>query len=157
MWPIVAIINNLPPLVRSSKHMMQLVALWVGKQQPNLQEILKPLLKHLKSLYEKGIDISYTKKNGSMNEEEKSIHVKVYVNNWMQDYKAKAPLQNFKCSGYYSCGYCMIKGTHMQTVVYPMSSVGIQTEERKHVSTCIGDTCLAKQGEASGKAVSNFT
>lgn len=157
MWPIVAMINNLPPLVRSSKNMMQLMALWVGKQQPNLQEMLKPLLKHLQSLHEEGIDITYDKNAGSMEETEKKVHVKVYVNNWMQDYKAKAPLQNFKCLGYYACRYCTIKGIHMQSIVYPMSSMGIQTEERKHAAICIGNTCLARQGEASGKAVSIYT
>jgi hypothetical protein len=157
MWPIVGMINNLPPIIRRSKNMMQLMALWVGKHQPNLQGVLKPLLKHLKTLHEDGIYITYKKQIDDDIEVENTVRVKVYVNNWMQDYKAKAPLQNFKTSGYHACGYCNIRGMHMQTIVYPLSTMSGRIEERKHAKICTDEGCLARQVEASGKQVCKAT
>lgn len=150
MWPIVAIINNLPPSLRKSKANIQLIALWSGKQQPNLQKFVTPLLEHFSILNHKGISIQY-KENDVIHE----IYAKVHISNWMLDLKAKALLQNFKSSGYYCCGYCNIEGIYIQgTVVFPPTQYqSSKIEYRTHESICSGEYCTAAKALSSGEIV----
>lgn len=153
MWPIVATINNLPPQIRTSKANIQLMALWSGKQQPNLQKFTIPILQHLSSLYRQGTIIQYKDTNNIT----QKVKVRVIVSNWMLDLKAKAPLQNFKSSGYYSCGYCNIEGTYLQgTVVFPPSLYNEKPIQfRNHDNICIGDDSIAGNVQHKGENVEN--
>jgi hypothetical protein len=150
MWPIVAIINNLPPLVRISKNWMQLFALWVGRDMPNFQVLLKPLVQHFQSLAEVPKQIKYTTVK---TQREKTATVVAYVNNWMLDFKAKAPLQNFKSSGYSACSYCDIYGIYEGTVLYPFSECKGDISNRKHDNICNGKKSKANQAIQNKKPV----
>ena len=89
-WPFWALIDNLPPIRRTSLENMMLLALWKGSTKPDFSligPIIKPELSDLSS----GIYSSKLKK-----------HFNIKLKDFVCDMVAKAPLLNVvQFNGYY--------------------------------------------------------
>lgn len=112
-WPIFVQINELPPDLRK-KHML-LVAIYVDKKHPLMNNFMRPIVDELRQLYQKGV--TWKSPEGV------EINSKIIVTMGCFDSPARSAVARFKHhNGYYSCLYCYIKGKCVlrKKIVFPV-------------------------------------
>ncbi|XP_011859092.1 PREDICTED: uncharacterized protein LOC105556604 isoform X2 [Vollenhovia emeryi] len=96
IWPIYAMLHELPPEIRS-KHML-LIGLWVHKKEPNMNTFLRPFVDEANSLARNGIQ---------WNVNNKIITSKVYPICCCVDSVARPCILNMiRFNGFYGCNFC---------------------------------------------------
>lgn len=111
IWPILFVINELPPKIRMRN--VLLGGLWFGKCQPPMDLLLDPLVDHLKDL-SNGFHIEVGNDQW---------HLKAFVTGCCCDSGARYAVQGVKKhGGYCACNWCCIVGTYQgRHVRYPMT------------------------------------
>lgn len=130
-WPILCDINNIEtdgPLV---------VAIYVGKTKPNINEYLLKFSDELCDLLKSGINLNGTK-------------YQIIVTNFICDAPAKAYIKQIKShGGYFACDKCTTKGTYVNhSMSYPDIHCQIRTDgsfrEQSQLQHHIGVSPLLK-------------
>ena len=97
IWPIYIMINELPISIRTSE--LIVVALWFGKNKPDMNVFLKPFVEDMNKLSDHGIKCH-------INNEERIIKVFSLVS--CVDSVARAPMQGLtQFNGRYGCNWCL--------------------------------------------------
>ena len=115
IWPILCIVNELPPAVRGDYVLM--AGLWYGSGKPNINVFLEPFIEDCTRLTIDGFDWTST-------ETGVSVHCTASAVVGVCDAVARPLIQNFKqFNGHYGCGFCLDVGElvekgHGHTTVY---------------------------------------
>lgn len=101
LWPIIAVINELPPHLRFLRKNALIGGLWMHCSEPDMDVFLKPFLLTLKTMFLEGLHIGTT------------FISSVRTVACCVDTLARSKLQNFKqFNGYNACSYCLHPGHH---------------------------------------------
>lgn len=131
MWPVQAMVNELP--YRERRKNMMLCGLWYGKEKPDMNLFLSLLVEELISLHKVGIT------RNVVGEEE--IRIRVHTIASPVDSVARPLLQNIKqYNGRFGCSFCLHEGIHVEvgrgmTRVYPGDIKELRTL-RQHEVDC---------------------
>ena len=109
IWPIFVMVNELPVHVRTKE--LILVALWFGKDKPNMNVFLGPFVDQMNTLATKGVQCKINNKE---------VNVKVFTKVCCVDSVARAPVQGFsQFNGSYGCNQCLHPGEWVQNKKKP--------------------------------------
>ncbi|XP_072047976.1 uncharacterized protein [Amphiura filiformis] len=129
IWPMQAVINELPLRKRFSKKNVVLFGLWFGPSKPNMNCYLAPIVETLHEIYVKGFEV--TMPNG-----EKSV-CRVLALACTMDLPAMSAVKEVhQFNGSYGCGLCEHEGVLAQRKrgkcrVYPyQGNIQIRTHQR---------------------------
>lgn len=107
IWPVQAILNELPPLLRWANVMMPF--LWYGKSHPDMTLLLQAFVDEIEDLNRTGV--IWTSTSGC-------VHSKVFCICCCADAPARAAMQNVKqYNGFYGCSWCYHPGTKVEGIV----------------------------------------
>ncbi|KAJ8677696.1 hypothetical protein QAD02_013483 [Eretmocerus hayati] len=103
VWPIQAIVNELPYRVRTAAPVT--CGIWFGKDKPDMQIFLKEFVFNMNRLSIEGIPCKVG---------DDIINVKVYCPCGCVDSMARGPMQALKlCTGYFGCNWCLHPGVYV--------------------------------------------
>uniref|UniRef100_A0A1X7TKI8 Transposase domain-containing protein n=1 Tax=Amphimedon queenslandica TaxID=400682 RepID=A0A1X7TKI8_AMPQE len=122
LWPVYLEIGNYPPTVRFRKENAVICGFWIGQSKPDMQVLLKRILKAIDNLNILGF--SFDSPDGV-----KTIRIKLLFGVFDLIAKAKALCMN-QFNGHCGCPTCLHPGEHKGSHVYtPGLTYPIRTEE----------------------------
>jgi hypothetical protein len=103
IWPLQAIVNELPPKLR--KENILLFGIWFGPQKPSMNTFLEPFVDEMRELYENGVP---------WQRHEEVVISKVIACSCPCDSVARCQVQNIKqFNGEFGCTWCLHPGIVM--------------------------------------------
>lgn len=130
LWPIQLYQNYLPPLKRYMPENILVAGLYYGENKPNPFDLLYPLLRDLRQLFDDGIQLIY---GGKVHD---FLPLLVYC---CCDLQARAPLQRLKQSnGKFACPVCLQIGypdKKQKPVIYRYGKESVLSSLRTHSET----------------------
>ncbi|XP_033114195.1 uncharacterized protein LOC117114616 [Anneissia japonica] len=106
IWPVQAVINELPPRMRFTKERTILFGLWFGKDKPLLSTFLMPIIDVWNDLQTKGVVV----KSGSTR---KTVRIKILAGT--MDLPAMSMVKEIKqFNSFYGCGICEERGVRLK-------------------------------------------
>ncbi|CAF3581970.1 unnamed protein product, partial [Rotaria socialis] len=111
LWPVQAIIAEIPIPVRDMKSAVMLFGVWLAAKKPPRNPLLIPIITQLEVLMRSPIVLK--QKDGSR------LSYNVRIQQAIFDLPARAHFLNIaQYNGYYGCGYCCIEGVAIGRQVY---------------------------------------
>ena len=158
IWPILCVVNELPPDIRA-KHIL-LTALWFGSGKPDMNAFLAPFVKECQQLDRNGFSFTCQLTNVR-------IRCKAHAIVGVCDSVARPLMQNFKqYNGTNGCGFCLDDGALVEkglgwTRVYPYNpDMMLRTNDNTEAFVLeAGDTtkpCFGVKGPSLLSRIPNF-
>lgn len=145
LWPILVVINNLPPSLRFLRENIIVAGLWLSNSEPDLNVFMKPFLQQLRTLACEGLSLF------------EDTSYKVITICCCVDSVARCKLQQIKqFNGYEACSFCLHPGylAANKQIRYKY----LEVDERNHQDTVRAmDLCMKRGESVNGiKGVSNL-
>lgn len=118
IWPILCVVNEVPPSARSEHILM--ASLWFGSGKPDMNTFFEPFVSECQLLSQAGFTYQCSRSN-------KTVNVLVNVVAGVCDAVARPLLQNFKqFNAHYGCSFCFDVGESIEkgrgrAMVYPFN------------------------------------
>ncbi|XP_034944122.1 uncharacterized protein [Chelonus insularis] len=143
VWPIYAMIHQLPPKLRA-KHII-MTGLWVSNVEPNMNLFFKPFVNEANSLSSEGIQWKLGKRQ---------ITSKIFPLNGCFDSVARCKILNMKqYNGYFGCTFCEQKGDYLNGIRYPISTTVPEDRTDRSIKIAMNEIISNPQAPSEIKGV----